>query len=96
MASGAPCSADAFPVAWEGGGSGCSTINGTFTRVGSRSNTASIAIDGYERCDSQCPQAGSVTSTFPGGSLTLTFDGSSSAQCTSSAGGAQSFALACP
>ena len=88
--------AGSYTLSWQGGGSGCAAIDGTLTGVGTRSNTASIAIAGHERCRGQCPQMGTVTSTFPGGSLSLTYNGSSMAQCTSSAGGAQTFVLPCP
>jgi hypothetical protein len=84
-----------YTLSWEGGGTGCATIDGTFTGVGSRSDTASIVIAGYKRCSGQCPQAGTVTSTFPGGSLSVVYNGTSTAQCTSSAGGMQAFTLAC-
>ena len=84
-----------YTLSWQGGASGCATINGDLTGVGTRSDTASIAIDGYQRCQGQCAHSGTVTSTFPGGTVTLSYDGTSTAQCTSSAGGSLTFTVPC-
>jgi hypothetical protein len=76
-------------------GTGCATINGSFSGLGNFSGT-STQITNYLACTNMCPQSGMTVSSFNGGSVTLTFNGSSSAQCSASDGTSAGVLLNCP
>lgn len=78
-------------------GTGCATINGSFSGVGSGSFSGTTTqITNYVACMNQCPQSGMTLSSFNGGSVTLTFNGSSNAQCSASNGASAAIPLNCP
>jgi hypothetical protein len=78
-------------------GTGCATINGAVSGVGSGSFAgSSTQITGYLACTNKCPQSGMTTSSFNGGSVTLSFNGTNNAQCTASNGTSSSVPLICP
>jgi hypothetical protein len=76
-------------------GTGCATINGSFSGLGDFSGTNTQVMN-YLACTNTCPQSGTVVSSFNGGSVTLTFNGSSSAQCSASNGTSAGVLLNCP
>ncbi len=78
-------------------GTGCASINGSFSGVGSGSfSGTNTQITGYLACTNRCPQSGTTSSAFNGGSVMLTFNGTNNAQCTASNGTSASVPLICP
>ncbi|MGE6763394.1 hypothetical protein ACQKGO_35620 [Corallococcus interemptor] len=80
-------------VKWEAG-SGCITVDGQSTST--RGNlSATSTVSNYQRCDQQCPTAGTVTVQTPEGSFTSTFNGSNSLQVTAPNNDTKSYPIDC-
>ena len=85
-----------YTLAWPTG-TGCATINGSFSGVGSGNfSGTNTQITNYLACSNKCPQLGTTFSAFNGGSVMLTFNGTNNAQCTGSNGTSASVPLVCP
>ncbi|MFB1481445.1 hypothetical protein [Corallococcus sp. RDP092CA] len=75
-------------------GSGCITVDSqTQSTRGSLSSTSTVS--GYQRCEHQCPSAGTVRVETSEGAFTTTFNGSSTVQVTAPNGDNKSFNLDC-
>ncbi|WP_223636117.1 hypothetical protein [Corallococcus sp. EGB] len=80
-------------VTWVAG-SGCITVDSQAQSTrGSLSSTTTVS--GYQRCDHQCPTAGSVQVHTSEGTFTTTFNGSNSVQVSAPNGDTRSFNLNC-
>lgn len=80
-------------VTWVGG-SGCVTVNSTSqTTRGSLSATSTVS--NFQRCDHQCPTAGTVSVDTTEGTFTTTFNGSNTVQVVAPNGNTKSFNINC-
>ncbi|RKH60251.1 hypothetical protein D7V93_13640 [Corallococcus llansteffanensis] len=75
-------------------GSGCFTVDsqGTSTRDG---RSATSTVSGYQRCDNQCPSAGSVKVETPEGTFSSSFDGSNTLRVTAPNDDVRTYPLDC-
>ncbi|MCY1036683.1 hypothetical protein OV207_34925 [Corallococcus sp. BB11-1] len=75
-------------------GSGCFTLNG---RSGStRDNfSATTTISGYQRCDNQCPSAGTVTAVTTEGTFSTSFDGSNTINVSTPSDETRTYTIDC-
>lgn len=75
-------------------GSGCITLDSQSTSTrGGLSATSNVA--GFQRCDQQCPTAGTVTVQSSEGTFTSTFNGSNELKVTAPNGNVKTYPLNC-
>ena len=73
---------------------GCITINGTGTRVGSGPQY-SLNVHGFKSCSSECPTTGTLTASGPSGPAKVTYDGSSTPNAVSGTGASGTIDVVC-
>jgi hypothetical protein len=84
-----------WTATWDIGAS-CITVNGASENEVLDGRTATVTLDGYERCADACPSAGTITvaDVATGETVRVTLDGSAVATLTVG-GAASEFTLAC-
>ncbi len=78
---------------WDGT---CKTFSAASEVEGRRGQTRTVEVDEVTRCQGECPSAGSVEVTFPGGAtLSWTYNGDDTATVTGPRGGVFDVTLPC-
>ncbi|RKH10222.1 hypothetical protein D7X74_27900 [Corallococcus sp. CA047B] len=75
-------------------GSGCFTLNSQ-SRSTRNNFSATSTVSGYQRCDNQCPSAGTVTVETSEGTFSSSFDGSNTVKVTTPGDDIKTYPIDC-